>query len=96
MSLQENQSVHSELQRTLGEKETLDLKLQDYSQTLSYYEETISLKEQEKSALVDSYSGLNNQTEILNATLKKMEESLSAAKLELLAASKVSDVALCC
>lgn len=96
MSLQENQSVHSELQRTLGEKDTLDLKLQDYSQTLSYYEETISLKEQEKSALVDSYSGLNNQTEILNATLKKMEESLSAAKLELLAASKVSDVALCC
>jgi len=62
--------VHRELQRALGERESLQLKMQDYTQTLSHYEEAMSLKEQEKTQLIDSYNGLNLQSEKLNNTLK--------------------------
>lgn len=90
LTLQENQAVNGELHHVLEEKSSLDLKLHEYAQSLQRYEETVSIREQEKSELINSYNGLNNQTEKLNVTLQKMEGSLSAAKLELLTVSQVS------
>lgn len=82
--------MSSELQQVMEEKSSLDLKVQEYAQSLLSYEETVSLKEQEKNDLVQSYNGLSSQAEKLNATLQKMENSLSTTKLELLTVSQVS------
>ena len=86
---QENQAVHTELKRALEETSSQELKLQDYAQSLQSYEETAIVQEQEKSELMESYNGLNSQRERLAATLQKMEGTLSATKMELLAVSKV-------
>lgn len=86
---QENQAIHGELQRTVNEKDSLGLKMEDYAQTLMRYEEAVSLKEREKSELVHSYNTLNTQTGKLNSTLEKMQGSLSSTKMELFALAKV-------
>lgn len=81
--------MHNELRRTVEEKESLELKFGDYAQTLSRYEEAMALKEQEKSELVQSYNGLNSEAERLTATVQDMEGSLSEARSDLLALSRV-------
>ena len=81
--------MSGQLQHVLEEKSSLDVKLQEYAQSLLSYEETVSLKDQERSELINSYNDLNSQTERLNDTLQKMEGSLSATKMELMAVSQV-------
>ena len=73
----------------MDEKESLELKCGDYAQTLSHYEEAVALKEQEKSELVQSYSGLNTEAERLTTTVRDMEGRLSEARSDLLALSRV-------
>ena len=82
--------MHGELQRAVEEKASLRQKVEEYAETLSRYEEAISLKEQEKMELVQSYNGLNSQAEQLNTTVREMQDTLSETKSELLALSQVS------
>ncbi len=81
--------MHNELQRSAEEKDSLELKLQDYAESLTRYEEAVSLKEQERSQLVQSYNGLNSEAEKLNSTVQGMQENLSEARSDLLALSRV-------
>jgi chromosome segregation ATPase len=71
------------------EKASLELKFQDYAQTLSRYEEAVTLKEGEKAELVQSYNVLNSETERLTATIQDMQESLSKARNDSLALARV-------
>ncbi len=58
---QECQAVRTELQRTVAEKESLSLKVQEYDQSLLRAEEAIAVKEREKSELVESYRQLERE-----------------------------------
>ncbi len=58
---QECQAVRTELQRTVAEKESLSLKVQEYAQSLLQAEEAIAVKERENSELVESYRQLEKE-----------------------------------
>lgn len=90
-TLQENQSVHRELRQVMSEKESLGLKVQEYSQQLLRYEEALREKEQQKAELMESCHTLNSEVERMEATTKKIQEEFSASKLELLALTQVKD-----
>ncbi len=68
----------------------MELKVEEYAQTLLRYEEGVALKEQEKAELIDAYQNLNKEADRLNSTLKDTQEAFSKTKMELLAASQVS------
>ena len=80
---QECQAVRGELQRALGEKESLNLKVQEYTQSLLRAEEAIAVKEQEKAELMESYRSLSEEADKLDSTVQLSMGENSATKLEL-------------
>ncbi len=80
---QECQAVRTELQRTVAEKESLSLKVQEYAQSLLRAEEAIAVKEREKSELVESYRALSEEADKLDSTVQLSLGEKSATKLEL-------------
>ncbi len=80
---QECQAVRTELQRTVSEKESLSLKVQEYAQSLLRAEEAIAVKKGENSELVESYrqlekerDGAQMETRQLRAERKSLKTGL--------------------
>ncbi len=89
-SPQECQAVRTELQRTVAEKESLSLKVQEYAQSLLRAEEAIAVKEREKSELVESYRALSEEADKLDSTVQVSLGENSATKLELSTIAQVT------
>ena len=81
--------MHGELQHAVSEKESMELKLQEYAQSILHYEETVALKEQEKIELVKSYQNLSQEAEKLNSHLQKVQGDSSSVKMDLVTVSQV-------
>ena len=81
--LQECQAVRTELQRTVAEKESLSLKIQEYAQSLLQAEKAIAVKERERSELVESYRALSEEADKLDSSVQLSLGENSATKLEL-------------
>lgn len=73
----------------MQQKTSLDLKLQEYAETLGRFEEAACVNSQEKTDLIDSYNSLSSQAEKLNATVQGMQDTLSTAKMELMVLTQV-------
>lgn len=75
--------MRGELQRALEEKDSLSLKVLEYTQSLLRAEETIAVKEKEKSELIESYRVLSEEADKLDSTIQLSLGENSATKLEL-------------
>ncbi len=80
---QECQAVRTELQRTVAEKESLSLKVQEYAQSLLRAEEAIAVKEREKSKLVESYRRLERERDDAQMEMRQLLAQSKSLKTRL-------------
>ena len=79
----ENQAVHSELQRALGERATLSAKVEDYTQSMLRVQETVASKEQENSELLQSYRSVSQAMEQLQVSSHSSLGEMAVVRAEL-------------
>ncbi len=77
---QECQAVRTELQKTVAEKESLSLKVQEYAQSLLRAEEAIAVKEREKS---ESYRRLERERDDARMEMRQLLAQSKSLKTRL-------------
>ena len=73
----------------IEQKSSLEVKVQEYAQSVLRYEEAMAVKEQEKTELFDSYRSLSQEADRLDSTVQQSLGETSTARHEVATLAQV-------